>query len=146
MNYPTLKEKIAAGSVVRKANYAKFEAAYEKARLAGKAAGEACKPAAMIVTQHANPANDASPPVKEWYVPEGMCGFAWVKVTPGNCSFAKWLRKQKIVGGSAYGGGVDIWISAFGQSYERKEACAQAMAKVLVEELGIKAYAQSRLD
>jgi hypothetical protein len=81
-----------------------------------------------------------------WFEPEGLCGFAWVKVTPGNSSFAKWLLKQKIVSGGAYGGGVDIWVSAFGQSYERKDAYAQAMAKVLVEELGIKAYAQSRLD
>jgi hypothetical protein len=151
VQYGSLREKIAAESKARKERYAGFEAAYEKARKAGIAAGEAAKPRTMVVTQHANPANDASPAVQQWIEPEGMCGFAWVKVTPGSSSFAKWLVKNKIAR-KAYGGGVDIWISAFGQSVERKEACARAMAKVLVEELsemgfqGVNVYADSRLD
>ena len=82
---------------------------------------------------------------KEYYEPEGMCGFAWVKIRPGNSSFAKWLVKNKLAR-SAYGGGVDIWISGFNQSVERKEACARAMAEVLRNELGVNAYADSRLD
>ena len=143
--YGSLREKIAAESVERKARYAKFQAAYDKAAAAGQAAGEAAKPAAMVVTQHANPLNDNSPAVAQWLAPEGACGFAWVKVTPGNSSFAKWLVKNKLAR-KAYYGGVEISIKAFGQSIERKEACASAMAKVLVEELGISAYADSRLD
>lgn len=145
VEYGSLREKIAAELKARKERYAKFAAVYDKAAAAGKAAGEAAKPATMVVTQHADPLNDNSPAVKQWVAPEGMCGFAWVKVSPGNSSFAKWLVKNKIAR-KAYYGGVDIWISAFGQSIERKEACARAMAKVLVEELGIKAYADSRLD
>lgn len=125
---------------------AAFHAAFAKAVDAGLAAGAAKKPTPMIVTQHSNPLNDNSPPVKEWYVPEGPCGFAWVNVSPGNSPFANWLKKNKIAS-KAYGGGVDIWISDFGQSVEQKEACASAMAKVLQMELGMSSiYATSRLD
>lgn len=146
MSYGTLREKIAAESAERKLRYAAFAAAYDKAVAAGRAAGEACSPRPMIVTQHVNALDDGSPAAKQWYAAEGACGFAWVKVFPGNCSFAKWLIKQGIAKGRAYAGGVDIWVSAFGQSIERKQACASAMAKVLVAELGVKAYADSRLD
>ena len=145
MEYGSLREKIAAEKIERKARYAKFEAAYNKAAEAGRAAGEACKPRAMIVTQHANPMDDRSPAVQRWYEAEGACGFAWVKVTPGNTSFAKWLVKQKLARAGYYGG-VEINIAAFGQSIERKLACASAMADVLRAELGVKAYADSRLD
>ena len=143
--YGSLREKIAAESVARKAKYAAFEAAYAKAAAAGQAAGEAAKPRAMMVVQPSDPLNDNSVPKAMWHVPEGACGFAWVNVNPGNCAFANWLKKNKLAS-KAYGGGVQIWISAFGQSVERKEACANAMAEVLRAELGIKAYAGSRLD
>jgi hypothetical protein len=99
----------------------------------------------MVVSEHANPLNDASAVKQSWYVSEGACGFAWVNVSPGNSSFAKWLVKNKLAS-KAYHGGVDIWISAHGQSIERKEAHAREMARVLKEKLGIKAYAGSRLD
>lgn len=143
--YGSLREKIAAESQARKAKSAAFEAAFAKAAAAGQAAGEAAKPRAMIVQERASPFDDASPVKQEWYEPEGMCGFAWVNVSPGNSPFANWLKKNKLAR-KAYGGGVDIWISDFGQSVERKEACANAMAKVLKEELGVNVYASSRLD
>jgi hypothetical protein len=146
--YGSLKEKIAAESKARKAKYAAFEAAYAKAAAAGQAAGEAAKPRAMMVVQPSNPLNDNSVPKAMWHVPEGVCGFAWVKVSPGNSPFANWLKKNKLAR-KAYGSGVDIWISAFGQSMERKEACAYAMAKVLNEELAsnsLQIYASSRMD
>lgn len=143
--YGSLREKIAAESTARKAKYAAFEAAYAKAAAAGKAAGEGRTPQAMIVTEHVNPLNDASAPKNQWYVSEGACGFAWVTVYPGNSPFANWLKKNGHAS-KAYGGGVQIWISDFGQSVERKEACANAMAEVLRNELGVKAYAGSRLD
>lgn len=148
MEYGSLREKIAAESAGRKAKYAAFEAAYGKAVAAGQAAGEAAKPRAMMVVEHSNPLDANSLPKRMWHEPEGMCGFAWVNVSPGNAPFANWLKKQKLAR-KAYGGGVDIWISDFGQSVERKEACANAMAKVLKEELGsnsLSIYASSRLD
>jgi hypothetical protein len=143
--YGSLREKIAAESEARKIKYAAFEVAYAKAAAAGKAAGEAAMPCPMIVQQRASPLNDNSVVVQQWRVPEGMCGFAWVTVSPGNCAFANWLKKNKFAS-KAYGGGVQIWINAFNQSVERKEACANAMAAVLREELGVKAFSGSRLD
>jgi hypothetical protein len=144
VEYGSLREKIAAETKARKARYAEFEAAYAKAAAAAKAAGEAAKPRAMVVFD----ADLAGKPVEggnRWYEAEGVCGFAWVTVAPGTSSFAKWLVKNKLAR-AAYRGGVDIWISAFGQSLERKEAAARAMAEVLRTELGVNAYAGSRMD
>jgi hypothetical protein len=125
-----------------KGKAAQFEAAFAKAVAAGLEAGEASKPRPMVVQEMLG----MSPIVKQsWYEPEGMCGFAWVNVSPGNSPFANWLKKAGLAR-KAYGGGVDVWVSDFGQSVERKEACANAMAKVLKEELGVSAYASSRLD
>lgn len=139
-----VKEKIAAEKAARLEKNAKFEAAYKKAVEAGNAAGAANKPHPMIVQEREHPFGGAV--TKEWFVGEGACGFAWVTVYPGNHPFANWLKKNNYAR-KAYGGGVQIWISAFGQSVERKEACANEMAKVLREELEIKEiYAGSRLD
>jgi hypothetical protein len=147
--YGSLREKIAAEKVARQAKYAAFEAAFAKASAAGRAAGEAAKPRAMMVVEPSDPlAKGYSVPKAMWHVPEGVCGFAWVKVGPGNSSFAKWLMKNKLARKSYYGG-VEINISAFNQSKERKEACANAMAKVLNEELAdskLRIYASSRMD
>jgi len=121
-----------------------FQALYNSADRAGQAAAEKMVPQAMVVSQHADVLSDASPVVKQWYVPDGVCGFAWVKVMPGNSPFANWLKKQKLAR-KAYGGGVDIWVSAYGQSMQKKEAYAHAFASV-VSEAGFKAYSGSRMD
>jgi hypothetical protein len=127
-------------------NGAGFKELYEKAKAAGMAAGEAAKPVMMVVRGEDILINgEPISPGKVWYEPEGACGFAWVKVRPGNSSFAKWLKAEGIVRGKAYSGGVDIWIGEFNQSMARKAACAGAMARVL-SEAGIKAYADSRMD
>jgi hypothetical protein len=145
MEYGSLREKIAAEKVERLARYAKFEQAFNEANRAGFAAGEMSKPVPMVVSEHVNPLNDASAVKNQWFVGEGACGFAWVKVSPGNSSFAKWLVKNKLARKSYYGG-VEISISAHGQSVERKEAHAREMARVLKEKLGVAAYAESRMD
>lgn len=119
-------------------------ALFAKADAAGKAAAVANVPTPMIVSEHANPLNDASPVKNSWFVADGACGFAWVIVRPGNCSFANWLKKNAGAR-PAYYGGTEYWIRDYGQSVERKEAYARAFAKV-VSEAGIKAYADSRLD
>lgn len=113
-----------------------FKTLYEKAYSAGCAAALAAKPATMVVTSAGG---------ERWVEPEGMCGFAWVKIRPGNSPFARWLKKTGKVRGAAYNGGVDIWISDYNQSYERKRAHADAMAEVL-RDAGITAFADSRLD
>lgn len=124
-----------------------FDALYAKAVAAGAAALEACKPHGMLVGSAKSLFGseiDASKPV--YYVEGGACGFAWVKIRPGSSAFAKWLVGKGYARG-AYDGGVDIWIREGGQSMERKEAYAEAMAKVFREEGGIeKCYSQSRMD
>lgn len=123
---------------------------FAKAWAAGVAAVEGCVPTPMTVVEHANPVagllgGDPGPIVKEYEpVADGVCGFAWVTIMPGNSSFARWLVKE----GKArphYRGGIQVWISGYRQSYERKSAHAQAMAEAL-REAGIKAYSGGRLD
>jgi hypothetical protein len=94
---------------------------------------------------------------KEWNVPDGVCGFAWIKIRPATQAFAKWIKKEKDVAtvllqnavnvpkGAAYDGGIDLWVSAFGQSMERKEQYAAAFAEVLRSH-GIKCSMGSRMD
>ena len=75
----------------------------------------------------------------------GSCGFGWVNVKPGNSPFANYLKQQKIARPDSYYKGVTIWIGAYGQSVEMKEAYAHAYAAVLVKH-GINAYGAGRLD
>jgi len=120
-----------------------FQAAFAKAVQAGLAAGAGKQPTAMVVQEMVGMTSEVK---QSWYESEGACGFAWVTVTPGNCPFANWLKKNGYAS-KAYGGGVQVWISDFGQSVDRKEACAGAMAKTLQMELGMSGiYAGSRLD
>lgn len=79
-----------------------------------------------------------------YHVESGVCGFAEVIVKPGNSRFANWLKKNRLAS-TRYGGGVSIWVSDFGQSYQRKMAYAAAFAEVLRSE-DINASVQGRLD
>lgn len=143
--FTSLREKIAAEKAMRGERNAKFAEAFAKAKAAGLAAGEGIAPTPMVVAQHANPMNNRSAMTKAWYVSEGACGFAWVKVRPGTSAFAKWLVKHRHAR-AAYNGGVEIWIGEHGQSVDRKAAHAAALAETLRAELGVEAYADSRLD
>ena len=118
-----------------------FKAAMEK----GMAAGAEKVPQPMLVGSPTTPlGSDIDPSKPVYFVPQGVCGFAWVTIHPGNCSFAQWVKKNG-KGSNAYGGGVSVRCHAFGQSLEQKEAWAQAFAQVL-QDAGIKAYAESRMD
>jgi hypothetical protein len=99
----------------------------------------------MIVSEHSNPLDDSSKVVRQYYVGDGVCGFAWVKITPARGKFVKWLKDNRIGRSNSYEGGYDISISDYNQSLQKKEAYANAFAKVLVDK-GIKAYANSRMD
>lgn len=122
-----------------------FNKLWDDAHVAGMIAAGAMTPTPMIVEQHANMLDDASPVVKSWTVLDGACGFAWVIVKPGNSPFANWAKKYKGAKKDYYGGVRVKWVSEFNQSIARKEAYAGAFAKVL-SDAGIKAYANSRLD
>lgn len=121
--------------MAKAANGSEFQALYEKAWQAGQVAASAAAVQPMVVSNGKG---------NSWYVPDGVCGFAWVQIRPATSAFARWL-KAKGLGRTAYGGGLQIWISAYNQSMQRKEAHAQAMAKVF-SEAGYRAYADSRMD
>lgn len=140
------RSMIAAKATKRLDRDARFLTAFDDAVDAGLAAGKAVAPEPMTVVEHSNPLDDTSPPVRAWNVPDGPCGFAWVTIRPGTCSFARWLIRTGRGRTDSYGGGVTIWISSFGQSITRKSACADAMASALRASLSVKAYADSRLD
>lgn len=126
-----------------KVNIGYFQSLFALARKAGVEAGMNARP--QPVTFVSVDINDKPiPGAKEYYEPEGLCGFAWITIYPGNCPAANAAKKLGIAR-KAYGGGVQIWVSDFDQSMARKEAYAQAYAKVL-QEAGLKAYAGSRLD
>ena len=121
-----------------------FNEVYAEARKAGMSAAEACVPTPMIVCEHSNPLDDNSPISREYApVMGGVCGFAWIKF-PGNTAFGRWAKKQGLAR-SSYPTGLQIWVSEYGQSMEKKEAFAYAFAEVLRKH-GIKAYADSRMD
>lgn len=122
-----------------------WQALYDRAHQAGHKAATEVIPAPMVVQSRSNPMDDNSAITKQWVVPDGMCGFAWIKIRPGNSPFANWLKKEGAGRTDSYAGGVSINVSAYNQSVTRKDAYAQAFAEVLREE-GIKAYAESRLD
>lgn len=137
------------GPKVRKSapKFAKADAKalYARAHEAGDAAAQACVPVPMYVVQHAHPLDDSSPIVKR-YAPimDGICGFAWINVTPGTSSFARFLKEEDLCSPSHYGG-VMIWVGDYNQSYEKKSAYAAAFARVL-REAGVEARSMSRLD
>ena len=103
-------------------------------------------PTPMVVVQRSSLFDDSSPIVKEYPpVMNGVCGFAWVNVKPGNSPFANWLKGKRLARRDDYYGGVTIWVSEFGQSYERKMKYAGKFAEVL-QKYGIRALANVRLD
>lgn len=123
-----------------------FMDVYRRALKAGIDAGKAALPMPMIVGQPTSLFSnqlDYSRPTH--YVSEGVCGFAWVVIYPGNHPFANWLKKHGF-GSSAYGGGVQIWVSHHNQSLERKEAHARAMVEVFRSSGLEKVYSGSRMD
>jgi hypothetical protein len=121
-----------------------FQLWLDEANKAGEEAVKAIKPTPVVVQQHVNMLDDSSPVVKQWVVPDGVCGFAWVHIKPATTPFVRWLKRNGI-GRRSYYGGWDIPIHSYNQSYEKKMAHANAMAKSLCEK-GINAYGDGRLD
>jgi hypothetical protein len=118
---------------------------WDRAYAAGIAAAEATNPTPMVVSQHANPLDDSSPVTRQYFVPQGACGFAWIIIRPGNSKFANWIKKNHLGRPDSYYGGVNIWIGEHSQSHAKKYAHACAMAKVF-NDAGIKATPYERLD
>jgi len=127
-------DRVAADKAERAERYEAFNRLTVEAHCAGIKAGEEAFPTPMVVVGGG----------QRYVVDEGACGFAWISVHPGNCSFAIWAKKN-LGYTKAYGGGVQRWVHEFNQSITRKEAYARAYAEVL-QDAGIKAYMGSRLD
>jgi hypothetical protein len=122
----------------------KYARLAKKADAAGKAAAEAKTPTPMIVGEAKSLFDDSIDYSKPTYfVESGVCGFAWVFVK-GNTGFGRWAKNAGIAS-KGYPTGLNIRVSGYGQSYERKMAYAQAYAAVL-QEAGVTAYAEGRLD
>jgi hypothetical protein len=127
-----------------------------RAEDAGLKAMEKITPTPMVVQQHANVLDDNSPVTRQWDVPTGVCGFAWVviKCKGKGVRFITGLKKAGIAGDensfkritrSSYYRGFMYSVHDGGQSYEWKTAYAHAFAEVLQNE-GIECYSGSRLD
>lgn len=123
---------------------------------AGVKALSRCKPQPMIVSQHENMVDDSSPMEKEWFVEDGVCGFAWITVRckSGKArQFINALKRAGLAGDGCdipfgkdnYSGGYKYWVSQGGQSMEKKIAFASAFAEVL-ERNGIECHTGSRMD
>ena len=110
---------------------------FTAAHIAGQVAADALTPRPMIVEDKANG--------KEYHIPDGVCGFAWVKIRPAKGKFVSWLKSAGIGSTDTYAGGYQIWISDYGQSMDKKYAYADAFAEYLRNN-GIKALADSRMD
>jgi hypothetical protein len=121
-----------------------LEAIYHEAHDKGNAAVQMTTVTPMVVQQRENPLDDDSRLVRQYFVSDGVCGFASVTVKPANSKFAKFLIANGL-GRKGYGGGVCMSIRQFNQSLTKKEAYAYAFASVLNEH-GIKAYVDSRMD
>jgi hypothetical protein len=125
---------------------AEMKALYDSAHQAGMKAVVNLQVVPMIVGEETNLFSgkiDYNKPT--YFVEDGVCGFAWVNVKPGNSKFANWLKKNELARSDSYYGGVTVWVSAFNQSMQKKEAYARGFAEVL-RNAGINAYSQSRMD
>lgn len=124
-----------------------FQVIWDKAMAAGRNAALAITPVPMVVGEAKSLfSNEIDYTKPTEVVADGVCGFAWIDIFERkNSPLCKWIKANEL-GRDRDGKGVYVWIRGYGQSMQRKEAHAQAMAKVLQEELGVKAYAASRLD
>lgn len=120
-----------------------FCALVAQAEAAGRKAGEAVVPTPMIVGTAIGLSDRIDPSKPQYYVEDGVCGFAWI-MFKGNTPFGRWMKKMGKAK-PAYPNGLQVWVSEFGQSMQRKEAYARAYAAVL-RAAGIDAYANSRMD
>ena len=117
----------------------------ERAHLMGMDAGRRVGVTPMIVGSPSTPfGSDIDYSKKTYFVEGGVCGFAGVVIKPARGKFVSYLKSIGI-GNKHYYGGYYVSVREFGQSLTRKEAYAEAYAKVL-SEAGFKCYVDSRMD
>ena len=117
----------------------------ETAHLMGMDAGRRVGVTPMVVGSPSTPlGNDIDYSKKTYFVEGGVCGFAGVVIKPARGKFVSYLKKLGM-GYKHYYGGWYVSVREFGQSLTRKEAYAEAFAKVLGE-AGMRCYVDSRMD
>jgi hypothetical protein len=140
------RNMIQEAAAAKKRTVERFAELWGAAQQAGAMAGAACTPTPMLVGSPSTPlGNDIDPTKRTYFVPDGVCGFASVTVSPANCQFANWLRNHyyREENGqfrgydpySQYHKAVMISVHEYNQSMTRKEAHAHAVAKYLNEHL-----------
>ena len=117
---------------------------YDAAHRAGNAAVANAQIIPMIVTGRANPLDDTSEIKEQYFVDDGVCGFASVIIKPANSRMANYIKQTRRTYKNYYGG-LSMPVSEFNQSLQKKEAYAGAFAEVL-RAAGIEAYVDSRMD
>lgn len=121
-----------------------FATVWQAACNAAKAAHEAAKPTPMVVTEVDPITNE---PRQRFFVSEGCCGYASVKVMPANAPFANWLKAHANARKSYRGGVCSPSFSYGSQSYERSCAAADAAVRVIKQALpDVQVYVDSWVD
>lgn len=124
-----------------------FKNIINKAQIAAQKASSKATPTPIVVGMAKDFSSNEMVPGTEEVWNEGVCGFAWIKVS-GRGGFAKYVKENGIGRRGVYGG-VEIWSSNLdgyrGQSMERKEAAMYAASEVLTAN-GIKNSVCSRMD
>ena len=117
----------------------------ETAHLMGMDAGRRVGVTPMVGGSPSTPlGSDIDYSKKTYFVEGGVCGFAGVVIKPARGKFVSYLKKLGM-GYKHYYGGWYVSVREFGQSLTRKEAYAEAFAKVLGE-AGMRCYVDSRMD
>ena len=117
----------------------------ERAHLMGMDAGRRVGVVPMLLgTPTELMGNDIDYSKKTYFVESGVCGFAGVVIKPARGKFVSYLKSLDM-GYKHYYGGWYVSVREFGQSLTRKEAYAEAFAKVL-SEVGMRCYVDSRMD
>ena len=117
----------------------------ERAHLMGMDAGRRVGVTPMVVgTPTELFGNEIDWDKSTYHVSDGVCGFAGVVIKPARGKFVSYLKSLGM-GYKHYYGGWYVSVREFGQSMTRKEAYADAFAKVLTEE-GMRCYVDSRMD
>ncbi len=116
-----------------------FTNAVHEADAAGEEAAAKCNPQMLVVKGYE-------------HEPFPICGFAWVNFKPATTRFVRFLKKEGLAH-KAYEGGANLWVSKFGQSYDKKLAYARAFADSIQQtivlsglEPALKVSGSGRLD
>jgi hypothetical protein len=82
---------------------------------------------------------------RSYFISDGVCGFASVKIKPVNCAMAKWMKANIPYCGKAYNGGMEYPIMRYNQSMQKKEKYAMVFSGVL-NKYGINSTYNSMMD